>query len=227
MHIASDDLKTCHGTDRGTRPRLQTQPLSLATDEYRLCLSVICICLGNAVKRNGDQKYSSCWHGFCLNLGSLVQIYALCLYAFFAALKTCTSASLMFKTGIYNIISHNIQHENLSAVMFICTVITSMWNVNDNTKHKVKSTSTRGLFFFNADPEDGAAQLHFSSSHAFENDFTRRTMHPKPHHVEKTTVLQDWFQILYPCCSKIPEQVTKSLPALGVLHYTHLWRGVG
>lgn len=44
MHIASDDLKTCHGTDRRTRPHLQTQPESVATDEYKLCLSVVCIC---------------------------------------------------------------------------------------------------------------------------------------------------------------------------------------
>lgn len=47
MHVASDDLKTCHGTDHETRPHLQMLPESLTVDEYRLCLSVVCTCWGN------------------------------------------------------------------------------------------------------------------------------------------------------------------------------------
>lgn len=69
MHVASDDLKTCHGTDSGTRPHLQTLPESLTTDEYRRCRSVACICWRNVSER---EQWPNIQQMFCQLLFDLM-----------------------------------------------------------------------------------------------------------------------------------------------------------
>lgn len=54
MHIASDDLKTCYGTDCGTRPYPQTLPETQNTEAHRFCFNIICTCLGNI--KAGEQR---------------------------------------------------------------------------------------------------------------------------------------------------------------------------
>lgn len=68
--------KTCHGTDHGTKPCLQTQPDTLAILEHKLCWRQICICWDNVRGRGKwvNIVYNRCAAGcasgmvwFCVN----------------------------------------------------------------------------------------------------------------------------------------------------------------